>query len=69
MPVITVPTRSKRSKTRQIEQPDASRLMGRVSGALRQRGAAGKSNNRRQQPGHWTTRVRRAARSISETRR
>ncbi|HYZ30452.1 MAG TPA: hypothetical protein VE570_15420 [Thermoleophilaceae bacterium] len=62
---VTIPKRSKRSSTRQVELPDTTRLMGRVTGALHQRGSAGKPQNRRP----WTTRIRRAARRISETRR
>ena len=64
MPVITVPTRSKHWSTRQVELPDPSRLMGRVTTALRERTGGGKPQEAR-----WTSKVRRAAETRVNTRR
>jgi hypothetical protein len=63
MPVITVPTRSKRWSTRQVEIPDPSRLMDRVSNALHRRSESGKSQSGRR----WTDKIGRAARTMSDT--
>ena len=64
MPVITVPTRSKHWSTRQVDVPEPSRLMARVTNALRQRTGGGKS-----QEASWTSKVRHAAETRFRTRR
>jgi hypothetical protein len=64
MPVINVPTRSKHWSTRQVELPEPSELMGRVTNALRQRTAGGKSK-----AANWTSKVRRAAETRIQTKR